>query len=177
MNEPPPSQAPTPRRIITGLREDGSSEFTVCEEVEAEHVWYGGLELFRMWKGELPFELPLGAAPTTRHAPAVGDVQVTLVRYFPGQSPDLPFSQYHWHDTVDIQIVISGEIVQRLDDGSEVILRPGDVAVQTGTAHAWEARGPDGALVALVMHSATRVGPAPPDERNAERVLQLPRAS
>ena len=70
-----------------------------------------------------------------------------------------------------MQILISGELVQRLDDGSEVTLRPGDVIIHHGTSHAWEARGEEGALLAIVMHSATRVGTAPPDELHASRVL------
>jgi quercetin dioxygenase-like cupin family protein len=160
--------------MVTGLRPDGVSEFAISESVEPDHT-YAGLELFPIWQAELPFELPIGGgALPERQSPASGNVNVVLVRYLPGQSPDLPFTHPHWHDTVDVQIVISGEIVQGLDDGSDVTLRPGDVVIQTGTSHSWEVRSEEGALVALVMHSATRVGLAPSDDLSAERVLDPP---
>jgi quercetin dioxygenase-like cupin family protein len=158
-----------PRRIVTGLRPDGISYFAVNEQMEPEEPPFGGLEVYEAWNAELPFELPDGEE---RQAPVTGSVQVFIVRYFPGQSLGRPFANVHWHDTVDVQILISGELVQRLDDGSEVTMRPGDVIIQNGTSHAWEARGEQEALLALVMHSATRVGVAPPDEQNAARVLQ-----
>jgi hypothetical protein len=158
-----------PRRIVTGLRADGVSYFAVDEPVEPEQAPWGGLEVYNMWQADLPFELPDGE---TRQAPVTGDVRVFVVRYFPGESVSKPFAMCHWHDTVDVQILISGELVQRLDDGSEVTMRPGDTIIQHGTSHAWEARGEEGALLAIVMHSANRVGPAPPDELNAERVLR-----
>jgi hypothetical protein len=159
-----------PRRYVTGLRPDGVSHFAVDEQVEPVPAPWGGLEVYTMWEAELPFELPDGEA---RRAPASGDIRVLIVRYFPGESVGKPFAQPHWHDTVDVQILISGELVQRLDDGSEVTMRPGDVIIQTGTSHAWEARGEQGAVLALVMHSATRVGPAPPEELSHERVLRV----
>ena len=46
----------------------------------------------------------------------------------------------HTTDTVDIDVVISGEVDLELDDGSEVHLRPGDCVIQNGTRHAWRNR-------------------------------------
>ncbi|KRA79382.1 hypothetical protein ASD76_17565 [Altererythrobacter sp. Root672] len=46
----------------------------------------------------------------------------------------------HRTRTLDYAVVIEGEIVLVLDD-SEVVLKPGEVAVQRGTDHAWENRG------------------------------------
>jgi hypothetical protein len=161
-----------PRRRVTGLRADGTSYFAVDEEMGLEPVPFGGLELYEAWHAELPFELPAGEAAVERRSPSVGQIQVFIARYLPGQSVGKPFSKPHWHDTLDVQILISGELVQRLDDGSEVTMRPGDVIIQTGTSHAWEVRGERSALLALVIQSAPRTGPAPPQELNAERVLQ-----
>jgi quercetin dioxygenase-like cupin family protein len=158
-----------PRRRITGLRQDGTSSFVVDETLEPVRPWYGGMDVFPAWEADLPFELPEGE----RQSPATGHIRVVVVRYFPGQSPELPFSQLHWHDTVDVQILIEGELVQRLDDGSEVTMKPGDVIIQQGTAHAWEARGEEGALLAIILHDANRVGATPPEERHADRVLRL----
>ena len=46
----------------------------------------------------------------------------------------------HTTDTVDFDIVISGEVYLELDDGEEVLLKAGDCVVQNGTRHAWHNR-------------------------------------
>jgi uncharacterized cupin superfamily protein len=98
-------------------------------------------------------------------------MKVGFLRYAPGQKGQ-PFSRYHWHDTVDVHVVIAGELAAMLDDGSEVVMYPGDFIVVNGVNHAWEARGPDGALVAMFMMGAERVGATPPAHQTAERVLR-----
>jgi mannose-6-phosphate isomerase-like protein (cupin superfamily) len=57
----------------------------------------------------------------------------------------------HTTDTVDMEIVISGEIVLELDDGVETTLRPGDVNIQNGTRHRWHNRGSEPAVMAVAM--------------------------
>ncbi len=49
---------------------------------------------------------------------------------------------------------------------------PGDAVIQHGTNHAWRA-GPEGAVIALYMLGAMRVGVSPPA---ATRVDQTPQA-
>ena len=44
----------------------------------------------------------------------------------------------HRTESVDYGIVVFGEIVLVLDDGSRTHLQAGDVVVQRGTDHAWE---------------------------------------
>jgi hypothetical protein len=61
-----------------------------------------------------------------------------------------------------VQFMIAGELGVRVDDGSQVDLRPGDAMVQTGTNHAW-APSPHGALMGAVVFGARRVGRSPPD--------------
>ena len=57
-----------------------------------------------------------------------------------------PDAEPVWHttETVDYDIVLSGELVLMLDAG-EVTLHPGDVVIQRNTAHAW--RNPTNAPV------------------------------
>jgi quercetin dioxygenase-like cupin family protein len=78
----------------------------------------------------------------------------------------------HWHDTLDFQWLFAGELTIGLDDGSEVVLHPGDVVVQHGTNHRWRT-GPDGAILALVMLGVERAGVTPPQ---AARMDQTPAA-
>ncbi|KAF7859555.1 hypothetical protein EAF04_008636 [Stromatinia cepivora] len=42
--------------------------------------------------------------------------------------------------TCDYMIVMKGEIVLRVDDGKETVLKEGDICVQRGTMHTWENR-------------------------------------
>jgi quercetin dioxygenase-like cupin family protein len=52
--------------------------------------------------------------------------------------PDNP--GMHTTDTIDFEYVLSGGIMLELDDGAEVVLRPGDTVVQNGTRHRWHNR-------------------------------------
>lgn len=51
---------------------------------------------------------------------------------------DSPHPMMHRTESVDYGIVVFGEIVLVLDDGSRTHLQAGDVVVQRGTDHAWE---------------------------------------
>lgn len=62
----------------------------------------------------------------------------------------------HTTDSVDYDIVLSGEFVMELDDGIETVLRPGDVVVQNGTRHRWHNRGAEPAVMASVLLGAAR---------------------
>ena len=56
----------------------------------------------------------------------------------------------HRTPTVDVVVVVSGEMDLVLDGGEEVRLRPGDSVVQRGTMHAWRNPGP-GPCVAVAF--------------------------
>jgi quercetin dioxygenase-like cupin family protein len=49
----------------------------------------------------------------------------------------------HRTPTIDVGVVISGEVDLVLDSGEEVHLLPGDSVIQRGTMHAWRATGPE----------------------------------
>jgi quercetin dioxygenase-like cupin family protein len=68
----------------------------------------------------------------------------------------------HTTDTVDMEIVISGEIVLELDDGVETTLRAGDVNIQNGTRHRWHNRGNEPAVIAVAMVGLPRRAITPP---------------
>ncbi len=52
--------------------------------------------------------------------------------------PDNP--GMHTTDTIDLDVVMSGEVWLELDDGAEVHLRAGECVIQNGTRHAWHNR-------------------------------------
>jgi quercetin dioxygenase-like cupin family protein len=198
--------AAKPRRFVTGLNEDGASVFARIEEVD--EVDYSvaypriaanpdrGIEIYRMWAMDslpiqLPFDgrtAPIDAQPTEDETadalrrssaqPRADGVRITLIKYPPGADKK---PRMHWHDTFDVQWLISGELVSIMDDGSEVVMRPGDVVLQYGTRHDWAVRSPEGAVLALVQFGAERVGTRPPDDgfqdHTPEGMAQLARAS
>jgi mannose-6-phosphate isomerase-like protein (cupin superfamily) len=57
----------------------------------------------------------------------------------------------HTTDTVDLEIVLSGEASMELDDGIVVHLKAGDCFVQNGTRHRWFNRGKTEAVLAVIV--------------------------
>jgi mannose-6-phosphate isomerase-like protein (cupin superfamily) len=66
-----------------------------------------------------------------------------------------PETGLHRTDSVDIGIVLSGEIVCEQDD-REVTLRPGDFYVQYGAPHAWRNRTDEPCTMVFILTSAPR---------------------
>ena len=62
----------------------------------------------------------------------------------------------HTTDTVDFDVVISGEVWLELDDGAEVHLKAGDCVVQNGTRHAWHNRSAQPCVIAVCLLGAKR---------------------
>ncbi len=62
----------------------------------------------------------------------------------------------HTTDSVDYDIVISGELWLELDDGATVHLKPGDIVVQTGTRHAWRNKGTEPCVMYSVLVGCDR---------------------
>jgi mannose-6-phosphate isomerase-like protein (cupin superfamily) len=62
----------------------------------------------------------------------------------------------HATDTVDFDVVVSGEAVFELDDGAEVVLRAGDCVIQNGTRHAWHNRSRENCVIAVALIGAER---------------------
>jgi mannose-6-phosphate isomerase-like protein (cupin superfamily) len=63
--------------------------------------------------------------------------------------PDHP--GMHTTDTIDFEVILSGEVWLELDDGEEVHLKEGDTFVQNGTRHRWFNRGTVPAKIAVVL--------------------------
>ena len=67
----------------------------------------------------------------------------------------------HTTDTVDIVLVLSGEITLELDDGVQVHLQAGDTVVQNGTRHAWRNTSAEPCTLAGAQIGAVRVTARP----------------
>jgi len=174
------------RRVVTGHDSSGGSVVASEEEVDPLALkLLPGTEFHRLWGGDEAPTFPDdgSATPASTYFPPVGgyrfgfvtlppagtqppadlDVTAALVELeetLPGMlmhmEPDDP--GMHTTDTIDFEVVLSGELVLELDDGAEVTLRPGDTVVQNGTRHRWHNRRPEPAVFAVFMTGAHRSG-------------------
>ena len=60
----------------------------------------------------------------------------------------------HKTDTLDVIILVRGEVDLLLDDGDAKSLKPGDVVIQRAANHAWVNRGEETALLVAVLINA-----------------------
>jgi mannose-6-phosphate isomerase-like protein (cupin superfamily) len=157
------------RRVVTGQDNAGKCVFVSDEQVEPiKLALMPGLEFVRVWGGDEPPTLPADGTrpPASTFFPPEGGYRFTFVTLPPEGSVTLPEDLdvqqaveevneklpgmmdhmepdnpgMHTTDTVDLDLILSGELYLELDDGSEVHLRPGDCVIQNGTRHAWHNR-------------------------------------
>ncbi len=62
----------------------------------------------------------------------------------------------HTTDTVNLDVVVSGEVWLELDDGEELHLHVGDWVVQNGTRHAWRDRSSEPAVLFVTLLGVQR---------------------
>ena len=64
---------------------------------------------------------------------------------------------FHTTDTVDYGILLDGELIMELDDGTTTLVKKHDVIVQNGTRHAWRNRSDKPVPVLFVLVGANRI--------------------
>jgi hypothetical protein len=169
------------RIVTTGFDQRGRSVFTSDSTVSGRTS--AGLphtEVVYVWGSDIRPSLP---APERQsyagHFPRPGGARYLLVNLEPDSTPVYvdPHSPEAVHDakqnfpgllevyddqgmhssqTVDIAIVLAGEVVLELDDQAQRLLRTGDVVVQNGTRHRWLNQGSVTARIAFVLIGADR---------------------
>jgi mannose-6-phosphate isomerase-like protein (cupin superfamily) len=172
------------RRVVTGQVDGGKSVFVSDEQVEPVTVdLLPGAEFHLIWGSDETVDLPTdGSRPATSgyFPPTPGfrfafftlgpgtvtmpedlDIAAALAELgqkLPGladvMEPENP--GMHTTDTVDFDLVISGEVVLELDDGAEVLLKAGDCVIQNGTRHAWHNRTSEPVTLAVALIGARR---------------------
>lgn len=111
---------------------------------------------FRFYISTTP---PAGSAPPL-DGEALTQALAEFDHHLPGLVGTLGSDGMHTTDTVDVHLVLSGEVVFELDDGAQKSVRAGDVLVLQGTPHRFEVRGTTPAVVATFMTGATRAQPS-----------------
>ena len=172
------------RCVVTGQTESGKSVFVT--DTAMEPVTLGmlpGFEFHRMWGSETTVQLPSDGKTRlpARYFPAsegfrfgfftlppatqtfAQDVDIAsglaeLQEKLPGMAEVLEFDHpgMHTTDTVDFDVIVSGEAYLELDDGAEVLLKAGDCVVQNGTRHAWHNRSSENCVIAVALVGAQR---------------------
>jgi mannose-6-phosphate isomerase-like protein (cupin superfamily) len=174
------------RLVVTGQTAEGKSVFVSDSQVEAiAPALVPGWEFHRLWGSDAPPSLPTdGSRPESpRYFPPTSgyrfgfftvppdstrleesvDVGAALEEFgllLPGLAEvmELDHPGMHTTDTVDADVVISGEVWLELDDGEEVHLEAGDVVIQNGTRHAWRNRSEQPCVVFVALLGAERAG-------------------
>jgi mannose-6-phosphate isomerase-like protein (cupin superfamily) len=159
------------RRVVTGHNDAGKAVFASDEEIEprngATGVWgadFKGLqypddgsqpvhdgELFPKIGGfryvivTLP---PLGAETSSAEA---GQQSAALPARQNYQGDFTEGPGFHKTATVDLEVVLSGEVTLELDDRVTKTMKPGDAIIQSGTKHRWHNRGNVPATFAAII--------------------------
>jgi mannose-6-phosphate isomerase-like protein (cupin superfamily) len=142
-----------------------------------------GTEFFRLWGEDYTPQLPnegtqpeqptyfpstggyrflaITFAPDTVQTGPIADMEAALAefeaampRFTESVCPENP--AMHQTDTVDLDIILSGEVWLEMDDGKEVLLRAGDCVIQNGTRHAWHNRSSEPCRMIAAVIGGTR---------------------
>lgn len=170
--------------VVTGHNKQGKSVFVHTTPVKPVTVsLLAGYEFHRLWGGDAAPELPTDgtAPPQARYFPSKNgfrfgfftlppdtsanvDVAISpaaleeMQLKLPGMMDvlELDHPGMHATDTVDFDVVVSGEVYLELDDGAEMLLKAGDCVIQNGTRHAWHNRSSANCVIAVTLIGAVR---------------------
>jgi hypothetical protein len=166
------------RRVVTGEPAPGKSEFTHVEVVEPYELGDGRVWLVWGWDllPNLPYHSKEPYAPGSWFPPT-GGLRISATRFVPppadepampealaalaeaepcGRLDDPSRPGMHRTDSIDIGVVVSGEVTVESEDGTRVVLRAGDVYVQNGAWHNWHPDPERPAHVVFIGVGATR---------------------
>ena len=172
------------RCVVTGRDSSGKSIFAKDSSVEPITLTNApGLEFHRLWGADAIPTLPSDGTPPPypRYFPPAGGFRfgfftippetkilrdpATLLAAFSELQSKLPGMAelleptnpgMHTTDTVDFDVVLSGEVFLELDAGAQVLLKPGDCVIQNGTRHAWHNRSASACVIAVALVGASR---------------------
>ena len=164
------------RRVITGHDHNGKAVILADEEVAS--ISAGGFSYDPMWAsdvaavvpndGSIPshptfFPGPSGARVFTWIAqPEGADVPAATLEEMEAAAPGImsylepDHPGMHTTQTIDVDVILSGEIWMEVDNGVETHLKAGDIVIQNGTRHAWHNRTNQPTVVLSVLIGATQ---------------------
>lgn len=143
------------RRIVTGQNAAGKSVVAESEPVPMRLIDPIRERLEdTTWGADVWTVAHDPATVFARHAPETWQVEpppagavFRIISFAPHSTVDL-----HTTRTLDLGVVMSGEIWLTLEEG-EVLLKPHDCVVVTGSEHGWENRSSEPCLMAAILMS------------------------
>ena len=145
------------RRVVTGINKEGKSVI-ISDGVVLPNAQYSGDYGFGsdIWlEQSIPVDITNKNDPLVDYIaqtePPTGGVVARIVQWNPGTGYPMHFTK-----TIDIFIVISGQIKLILDE-SDTILKSGDSVIQRGTNHGWEVVGDEPCVFAAILLSADNI--------------------
>jgi mannose-6-phosphate isomerase-like protein (cupin superfamily) len=179
------------RCVVTGQSASGASVFVGDTAVAPITLsLLPGFEFHRLWGSDATPKLPCDGATTlpVRYFPPTQGFRfgfftippntekvatqidmiaalMELQRKLPGMAEVLEPANpgMHTTDTVDFDVVVSGECYLELDGRAEVLLKAGDCVVQNGTRHAWRNRSAENCVIAVALIGAERAAASVPE--------------
>jgi len=142
------------RRVVTGEGAGGKAVVVSDDSVTGEPPRVG-IVLHDIWGSDAALTLPSdGTRPESVGPPPPGGFRFALVSFAPRE--EVLGGGMHRSDSVDVGMVVSGELWMELDGGEETLLRPGDCLVLNGTVHAWHNRTDEPCVMAMAAVGARR---------------------
>ncbi|ATL69392.1 cupin domain-containing protein [Nocardia terpenica] len=173
------------RRVLLGETETGISKFEIAEVESADgsaYIWGydevptlpyypdepykvrtalanpGGLRVFAAHFPPLSRLAEMRESSASREQAKLIAAQPSGVHWYEG----VGFQGFHSHDSIDIDVVVSGTIALVASDGTREILTPGDVVVFCGSNHRWEVISEEPCSVVVTeVHAPRRRGEEP----------------
>lgn len=167
------------RCVITGRDESGTSVLARDQSVPPKGAL--GFEFHRLWGSDEQAVLPgdgradvprmyfptgagyrFGYFTIPSHSDSISPQQfMTALPQLQENVPGLVdvlegTTGMHTTQTVDFDVVVSGEVWLEVDGGKEVLLKAGDCVVQNGTRHAWHNRSGQPCTLAVTLLAARR---------------------
>ena len=159
------------RRVVTGIDQDGQAIFTSdgpAPFTKASDLLGGwAVDIWEMASippglsddgdlttgGGFPKEGSLVFRMVKMPAESVLRANPEEAEEYMGGPIDLDSDDFGMHrsDTVDLIIILSGEVWAVMGNGDETLLKPGDTLVQRGTVHTWRNRGSEPCVMAAVL--------------------------
>lgn len=145
------------RRVVT-TESRGGDGIVAFEDAKLQSMTLNGSTITRLWEtGGVPTAVPVtadaGATAANAYRPDFMGTSLYVADIPPGDPAAIPM---HREDSLDYIAVLAGEIHLVLD-GTERLLRAGDVLVQGGNRHSWQNRSNAICRLLVVVLRARRV--------------------
>ncbi|KAI5476462.1 hypothetical protein MNV49_007709 [Pseudohyphozyma bogoriensis] len=145
-----------PRRVTTGFTAAGLSIISKDEPVKMNQLYGGTVEAGLVWMtATTPADVQSGVDGGSLTPPGIVHPTGSVIN-FVDLAPQATIPMHFTH-SIDYGVLIKGELVMQLDDGSSTALRAGDALVQNGTVHGFQNKSDEWSRIMFVVLPAKPV--------------------